>query len=144
MVWDVTSDVVLELDDEGILNDLAVIHHLLALRIMNQDDKPPTESSEENSPSDWIKECTCLASSCEMEGHVRRIGLRLNTLSEQHCQLAKLYVRLSISDNTEMDLNADCHGVTEVKLMTTWDFTAWSARLSHWNAWSVPMSWLRP
>ena len=34
LIWDVTADFVLELDDDESLHDLAVIHHLLALRIM--------------------------------------------------------------------------------------------------------------
>ena len=32
LIWDVTADVVLELDDDGSLQDLSVVHHLLALR----------------------------------------------------------------------------------------------------------------
>ena len=45
LIW----DVVLELDDDESLHDLAVIHHLLALRIMRQDERSPTESSEGSS-----------------------------------------------------------------------------------------------
>ena len=67
-IRDVTAEVVLELDYDGSLQDLAVIHHLLALKITKQDKMSPT----------------------------------------------------------------------------SWDFTAWSTRLSRWSAWSVPMSWLHP
>ena len=52
-----------------------------------------------------------------MEGHVCENGHCLNTLSEQLCQLAKLYGRLSRSEKNDMELVADCHGVTEVNLM---------------------------
>ena len=38
LIWDVTADVVLELDIDGIL--------LLAGRILQQNDRPPTESYE--------------------------------------------------------------------------------------------------
>ena len=45
-------------------------------------------------------------------------GHCLKTLSEQHCQLAKLFGRLSRSEKNDMELIADCHGVMEVNLMT--------------------------
>ena len=46
----------------------------------------------------------------------------LKTVSEQHCQLANLHGRLSMSDKNEMELIADCHVVTEVNLMTALRF----------------------
>ena len=122
--WDLTAHVELEENDDENLHDLAVVHHLLALNIMKQENRPPTEPP-----------------SCGMEGHVCGIDHCLNTLSEQHCQLDKLYGRLSRSDKSEMELIADCQGVTEVNLKPQWIFTEWSARSSHWNAWSVPMNW---
>ena len=122
LIWDVTADVVLELDDDGSLHDLSIVHHLLALRKMKQDDRPPTESSEGNSPSDWMEKGICLACSCGVEGHVCGKGHCLNTLSEQPCQSAKLYNRLSMSHKNEMGLVADCHGVTEENLMTALGF----------------------
>ena len=67
-----------------------------------------------------MKEGTCIASSCE--GHVCENGHCLKTLSEQHRQLARLYGRLSMSDKSEMELIADCHGVEEVNLMTALEF----------------------
>ena len=39
-------------------------------------------------------------------------------LGEQNYQLAKLYGRLCMSDTSGMQLVADCHGVTEVNLIT--------------------------
>ena len=56
------------------------------------------EPSEGNSPSDWMRKGTCLASGCGMEEHVGGIDHCLNKLSEQHCQLTKLYVRLRLPD----------------------------------------------
>ena len=50
------------------------------------------------------------------------VGHCLETLAEQHCQLAKVYGRLSMSDKSEMELFADCHEVTEVNLVTTLGF----------------------
>ena len=59
-----------------------------------------------------------------MVGHACNSGHCLVTLSEQHRQLAQLYGRLSMSDRSGMELIAGCHGVTEVNLITAWDFTA--------------------
>ena len=77
-----------------------MIHHLLALKLTKQDDRQP----KGNSPNDWMKEGSCLASSCGMEGHVCENGHRLKTLREQHRQLAQLHGRLSMSDKNEMDV----------------------------------------
>ena len=117
-----TADVAKGLNDDRSLQDLAVIHHLLALKITKQDDRRPTEPSEGNSPSDWMKEGTWLGSSCGLEGHVCGNGHCLKTLSEKQRQLSKLYGRLSMSVKSEMKLIADCHGVTEVNLMTALGF----------------------
>ena len=106
------AEIELEGNDDESLNNLAKIHNLLALKITKQDDRQPTKQSEGNSPSDWMKEGTCLSSNCGMEGHVCGNGHFLKTLSEQHRQLAKLYGRLSMLDKNEMELIADCHGVT--------------------------------
>ena len=49
LIWDVTADVVLNLVDDGILNDLAVLYHLLTLMLIKQDERSRTESSGGNS-----------------------------------------------------------------------------------------------
>ena len=46
----------------------------------------------------------------------------METLGEQHYQLAKLYGGLSLSERSEMELVIDCHWVTEVNLITTLGF----------------------
>ena len=74
LIWGMTADIVLDLDDDASLHDLAKIHHLLALKVMKQNGRPSTEPSEGSSSSNWLRQGTCLASSCEM--------------SEQHCQLS--------------------------------------------------------
>ena len=43
-------------------------------------------------------------------------------VNEKHRQLAKLFGRLSMLDKNEMELIADCHGVTEVNLTTALGF----------------------
>ena len=107
LIWDLTAEIELDENDDESIHNLAMIHHLLALKITRQDDKQPTEPSEGNTPNDWMKEGTYLASSCGVEGHVCGNGHCLKTLSEQHRQLAKLYGRLSMSDKNEMGLIAD-------------------------------------
>ena len=122
LIWDMTADVAFDLDDDSSLHDLAMIHHLLALKITKQKSRPSTEPAEENPSSDWLRQGTCLAYSSGMDGQVCISGHCLNTLSEQHRQLAQLYARLSMSDKSEMELIADCHGVTEVNLITAVGF----------------------
>ena len=93
LIWDITADVALDLDDDSSLHNLAMIHHLLALRITKQKSRPSTEPSERNPSSDWLRQGTCLAYSSGMDGPVCGSGYCLNTLSEQHRQLAQLYGR---------------------------------------------------
>ena len=46
LIWDMTDDVTMDLDDDASLHDLAMIHHLLALKITKQKSNPSTEPSE--------------------------------------------------------------------------------------------------
>ena len=119
---DLTAEKELEENGDGSPHDLAVIRHLLALKIIKHDDRPRTETYEGTSPSDWMKEGTCLACSCGIEGNVCGTGHWLKTLKEQHHQLAIFHGRWSMSDKNEMELIADCHWVTEVNLMTALGF----------------------
>ena len=57
-----------------------------------------------------------------MEGYACGNGPCLKTLCEQHCQLGKMNARLSMSKKNDNDLIADCHGVTDVNLMTALGF----------------------
>ena len=123
------GNVALDLDYDASLHDLAMIHHLLDLKVTKQNGRPTTELSEGITSSDWLKQGACLASSCGMEGDVCATGHCLNTLSEQHRQLAQLYGRLSMSDKTEMELIADCHGVTELSLITALCFCSMTSSI---------------
>ena len=80
-----TAYVALDLDDDASLHDLAMIRHMLALKVTKRN----------SSSSYWLRQGSCLASSCGMHGHVCGTGHCLNTLSEQHRQLAQLYGRFS-------------------------------------------------
>ena len=102
LIWDMTADILLDLDDGASLHDLAMIHHLLAIRVTKQKNNPSTEPSEESPSSDWLRRGTCLAHSSGTDGHVCNSEHCLITLSEQHRQLAQLYGRLSMSDKSGM------------------------------------------
>ena len=127
--WDMTADITLDLDDDASLHDLAMIHHLLAMRLTKRKSNPSTELSEEGPSSNWLKQGTCLAQHSGMEGHVCNLGHCLITLIEQHRQLARLYGRLSMSDKSGMELVADCHGVTDVNLITALGFCSMTSSI---------------
>ena len=129
LTWDMTADVTLDLDDDASLHYLATIHHLLALKITIQKSNLSTEPFEGNPSGDWLRQGTCLAHSSGMDGHVCDSGPCLNTPSEQHCQLAQLYGRLSMSDKSGMELIADCYGVMEVNLITALGFCSMTSSI---------------
>ena len=129
LIWDMTTDITLDLDDDASLHDLAMIHHLLAMRLTKRKSNPSTELSEESPSGNRLKQGTCLAQHSGMEGHVCNLGHCLITLSEQHRQLARLYGRLSMSDKSGMELVADCHGVTDVNLTTALGFCSMTSSI---------------
>ena len=129
LIWDMTADITLDLDDDASFHDLAMIHHLLAIRVTKQKNNASTEPSEGSPSSDWLRQGTCLAHSSGMDGHICNSEYCLITLSEQHRQLAHLYGRLSMSDKSGMELIADCHGVTEVNLITALRFCSMTSSI---------------
>ena len=129
LIWDMTADVTLDLDDDASLNDLAMIHQLLAMRVTKRKINPSTEPSEGSPSGSWLRQGICLAQYSEMEGHVCNLGHCLITLSEQHRQLAQFYGRLIMSDKSGMELVADCHGVTEVNLTTALGFCSMTSSI---------------
>ena len=129
LIWDMMADITLDLDDDASLHYLAMIHHLLAMRVTKQKNNPSTEPSEGSPSSDWLRKGTCLALNGGMDGHVCNSEHCLITLSEQHRQLAQLYGRLSMSDKSGMELIADCQGVTEVNLITALGFCSMTSSI---------------
>ena len=129
LIWDMTADITLDLDDDASLHDLAMIHHLLAMGVTKQKNNPSTGPSERSPSSDWLRQGTCLAHSSGTDGHVCNSEHCLITLSEEHRQLAQLYGRLSMSDKSGMELIADCHGVTEVNLITALGFCSMTSSI---------------
>ena len=66
-------------------------------------------------PEDWVKSGSCLAEVCGLEGHVCGSLDCVKTLERQHKQLM-------MKARTETELIADCHGGTEVNLVTALGF----------------------
>ena len=82
LICDMTADITLDLHDDTSLHDLAMIHHLLAMRVMRQKKNPSMEPSERSPSSDWLRQGTCLAHKSGMDGHVCNSEHCLITLSE--------------------------------------------------------------
>ena len=79
LIWDMTADITLDLDDDASLHDLDMIHHLLAIRVRTQKNNPSTEPSEGSPSSDLLRQGTCLAHNSGMDGHV---------CNSEHCLIA--------------------------------------------------------
>ena len=60
LLWNVTADIELEESDDGSLHDLAVIHHLLDLKVKKHGKKLPTGPSEGNLFNNWMGKGTCV------------------------------------------------------------------------------------
>ena len=45
-IWDMAADITLDLDDDASVHNLAMIRHLLAMRMLKQKNNPSTEPSE--------------------------------------------------------------------------------------------------
>ena len=73
-------------------------------------------------PEDWVKPGSCLAEVCGLEGHVRGGLDCVKTLEKQHKQLTILFGNIVMKAKTETELIADCHGGTEVNLVTALGF----------------------
>ena len=74
-------------------------------------------------PEDWVKPGSCLAEVCGLEGHFCGGLDCIKTLEKQHKQLTILFGNIVMKKaKTETELIADCHGGTEVNLVTALGF----------------------
>ena len=73
-------------------------------------------------PEDWVKPGSCLAEVCGLEGHVCGGLDCVKTLEKQHKQLTVLFGNVVMKGRTETELMADCHGGTDVNLVTAIGF----------------------
>ena len=71
---------------------------------------------------DWVKPGSCLAEVCGLEGHVCGGLDCVKTLEKQYKQLTILFGNIAMKAMTETELIADCHGGTEVNLVTALGF----------------------
>ena len=109
-----TPDVQKELNSDCNLRDLIILYNLMT-----------TASNVELrgwGPEEWVKPGSCLAKVCGLEVHMCR-GLNcVKTLAKQHKQLTVLFGNIVMKAKTETVLIADCHGGTEVNLVTALGF----------------------
>ena len=73
-------------------------------------------------PEDWVIPGSCLAEVCGLDGHVCGGPDCVKTLERQHKQLTILFDNVVMKARTETELTADCHGGTEVNLVTALGF----------------------
>ena len=73
-------------------------------------------------PEDWAKPGSCLAEVCRLDGHVCGGLDCVKTLKKQHKQLTILFGNIMMKTRTETELIGDCHGGTEVNLVTALGF----------------------
>ena len=115
-----TQDVQREVNPVCNLRDLNIIYNLMTTSSKsNGEDKVELPGW---GPEDWVKPGSCLAEVCELEGHICGGLDCVKTLEKQHKQLTILFVNIVMKMKTETDLIADCHGGTEVNLVTALAF----------------------
>ena len=114
------QDVQRELNSCCNLRDLNIIYSLMT---------PSSKSNGEDKVElpgwgleDWAKPGSCLAEVSGLQGHICGCLDYVNTLEKQHKQLTILFGNVMIKTRTETELIADCHGGTEVNLVTALGF----------------------
>ena len=115
-----TQDVQRELNADCNLRDLNIIYNvIITASRSNGEDKGelPGWGLE-----DWVEPGSCLAEVCGLEGHVYGGLDCVKTLERQHKQLTILFRNVVMKARTETELIADCHGGTEVNLVTALGF----------------------
>ena len=115
-----TQDVQRELILDCNLRDLNIIYNLMTTASKsNGEDKVELPGW---GPEDWVKPGSCLAKVCGLEGHICG-GLHcLKTLKKQHKQITILFGNIVMKAKMETEVIADCHGGTEVNLVTALGF----------------------
>ena len=115
-----TQDVQRELNADCNLRDLNIIYNvMITASKSNGEDKVELPGW---GPEDWVKPGSCLAEVCGLEGHVCGGLDCVKTLEKQHKQLTVLFGNVVMKARTETELIADCHGGTDVNLVTALGF----------------------
>ena len=115
-----TQDVPRELNSDCNLRDQNVIYILITTASKSTgEDKVELPGWE---PEDWVRPGSCLVEVYGLEGHICG-GLHcVKTLEKQQKQLMILFGNIVMKAKTETELIADCHGGTEVNLVTALGF----------------------
>ena len=114
------QDVQRELNSNCNLRDLNIIYNLMTTASKsNREDKVELPGW---GPEDWVKPGSCLAEVCGLEVHICGGLDRVKTLEKQHKQLTISFGNIVMKAETETELIADCHGGTEVNLVTALGF----------------------
>ena len=114
------QDVQRELNSDCNLRDLNIIYNLMTTASKsNGEDKVELPGW---GPEDWVKPGSGLAEVCGLEGHICGGLDCVKTLEKQHKQLTILFGNIVMKAKTETKLIADCHGETEVDLVTALGF----------------------
>ena len=109
-----------ELNSDCKLRDLNIIYNVMTTASKsNGEDKVELPGW---GPEDWVKPGSCLAEVCGLEGHVCGGLDCVKTLEKKHKQLTILFGNIVMKTKTETELTADCHGGTEVNLVTALGF----------------------
>ena len=115
-----TQDVQWELNSDCNLRDLNIIYNLMTTASKsNGEDKVELPGWR---PDDWVKPGSCLPEVCGLKGHICGGLDCVKTLEKQHKQLTILFGNIVMKARTETELIADCHGGTEVNLVTVLGF----------------------
>ena len=115
-----TQDVQRELNADCNLRDLNIIYNvMITASKSNGEDKVELPGW---GPEDWVKPGSCLEEVCGLEGHVCGGPDCVKTLEKQHKQLTVLFGNVVMKSRTETELIADCHGGTDVNLVTALGF----------------------
>ena len=115
-----TQDVQRELNTDCNLRELNIIYNvIITASKSNGEDKVELPGW---GPEDWVKPGSCLAEVCGLEGHVCGGLDCVKTLEKQHKQLTVLFGNVVMKARTETELIADCHGGTDVNLVTALGF----------------------
>ena len=115
-----TQDVQRELNADCNLRYLNIIYNVMTTASKsNGEDKVELPGW---GPEDWVKPGSCLAEVCGLEGHLCGSLDCVKTLEKQHKQLTILFGNIVMKAKTETELIADCHGGTEVNLVTALGF----------------------
>ena len=120
LILSLTQDVQRELNSDCNLPELNIIYNLLITGSKgNGEDKVELPGCR---PEEWVKPGSCLAEVCGLDGHVCGGLDCVKTLERQHKQLTILFGNVAMKARTETELIADCHGGTEVNLVTALGF----------------------